>query len=710
MGKINPYILTLILCSVLAYPSFSQKKRDRNKGKKKKTEKVKNTKTTNIEQENKSSIDTSKIFKVAYQAYRNNEYINAIPEYEKILEVYPNNLKANYYLGLSHLNALDKEESLAFLEKVKKIKPNYDNLLDFYLAEALKYNHELDKSISYYDAAKIKFDGKEGRVKLYNTELKIEDFIALIDQRLQEVSHGRKYLADPSNATVENMGKNINSKYGDYAPVISADESVLIFTSRRKGSTGKGVDTEDNLPYEDLYIAKQDKGKWTKAKNMGKTINTKYHEASIALSPDGTELFIYQDENQGDIYVSDLVGDNWTTPKKMDASINTKYREPSVSITNDKKVLYFSSNRPGGFGGLDIYKVEKDDKGKWGEPVNLGPTINTDKNEDAPFIHFDSKTLYFSSRGHSSMGGYDIFLSELIGDKWSEPVSLGVPINSTNDDTHFVLSADYKRGYYASAKTDSYGDKDVYLIRMPDYQDVEIIDFQLSLKTLSVDFSPLITNNTKKALVILRGTVRDEVSQDLLNCKMSLIDVETNQVVDEISSVKPRGVYYTTMQTGRKYLLHVQKEGYLYHSEYFEIPEGVINQEKVLNIYLKKLEVGTALDFKALFEYNRATITKSSIPALEKLKGFLETNPKIKAEIAGHTDNIGTVNRNLILSEQRAKAVYDYLIQNGIDENRLSYKGYGMSDPVASNDTPFGRKLNRRTECRILSGVDDEVN
>jgi outer membrane protein OmpA-like peptidoglycan-associated protein len=649
--------------------------------------------------------EIEKLLKEADSYFNVREYLNAIPVYQKVLAIDSNQVKANFQLGLAYQKSLTVRESLKYLLKIQQIAPDYSPLLDYYLAEAYKFHHEMGPAVRYYKSIQQKLANASPKelVKIINDEITIKDFLILTEQRIRECESGIKFLADPTVATVRNMGNAINSEYADYAPVINADETVLIFTSRRKGSIGGGLDKTDNLYYEDIYITNKKNGEWKEVKNIGRQINTKFHEASIALSPDGKQLYIYQDENGGDIYSSELSGKrNWSIPKKLASQINSKYREPSASITDDGKTLYFSSDRPGGFGGLDIYKVVKNEKGDWSEPINLGEKINTPEDEDCPFIHFDRKTLYFSSNGHETMGGFDIFYAENLNDQWTRPINLGYPINTVHDDIHFVLSANYKRGYYASDQKEGLGDKDIYVVDMPDYKDVEVIDFQLSIQTISIGFAPLTTKDPKRAVVILRGVVRDELTDELLNAKMSLIDVDENEVVEEMNSTVPKGVYYTTMNTGKKYLLNVQKEGYLYHTEYFEIPVGVINQEKVLNIYLKRISVKKSVDFKALFDYNSAELKKQTIPALEKLLEFLKLNPNLKGEIAGYTDNIGTAERNKILSQQRAKSVYDYLISNGIEKERLTYAGYGFDEPIATNDTAFGRSLNRRTEFKVL--------
>lgn len=651
------------------------------------------------------SLDTARLFKQADNYFSYREYQNAIPLYDNILKTDKNNVKANFRLGLCYLNSITKEKASEYLNYAYALNPRFDPIFEYYLGEGLKYVNKVGEAIPRYESIRRKYLNINEDVKIINDYIGSKDFILLLDQRIKECRFGIKYFTDPTNARVRNIGKIINSEFADYAPVISADESELIFTSRRRGNVGNTISREDNKFYEDIYITEKKKGKWTAAKNISKSINTKSHEASIGLSPDGNTLYIYKDDGNGDIYYSEKnKKGEWSEPKKMGGGINgSSSHETSFTITKDGKTAYFASDRKGGFGGLDIYRVTRDEKGNWGNIENLGPTINTVDDEDAPFIHFDSKTLYFSSRGHETMGGFDVFYTELNNDQWSKPINLGSPINTTDDDIYFVLSADYKRGYFASTKKGGQGDKDIYVVDMPDYRDVEMISFQLSIKTISIIFNPLITNDPRRAIIVLRGSVKDEDTDDLLSARMVLYDVEENQPVEEINSVKPEGIYYTTMFTGKKYLIYVQKEGYLYHSEYFEIPLGVINQEKVLNIYLRRIRVGgPGFDFKALYEYNSAKLDKTSIPALERLLNFLESNPRIKGALEGHTDNIGSEQRNKILSAERAKSVYDWLISRGIDENRLSYEGFWFSKPLQDNNTAHGRSLNRRVEFRIV--------
>lgn len=639
-------------------------------------------------------------------------YILAIPFYEDVLEAPYEDKEVYFRLGYCFLQSSSgKPKSLPYFEKLYQLDSEYNPVLHFFLAQAYHYNNKIPDAIKQLDILKNKLESKKGQdIEVFdNTSVAVVELLALAEELKKKCNYVIKFFNEPVDAKITNLGKTINSSHGEYAPVISADEKVLVFTSRRKGNVGGKLDFEDNLHYEDIYISYKKKGKWTKAKNMGKNVNTKRHEATVGISPDGKTIYLYIDNNGGDLYYSSFSEEqgDWGSPKPMNM-LNSEYREPSMTISPDGKTIYFSSNRPGGYGGLDLYVIHKKEDGKWTEPKNLGDGINTDKNEDSPFLHYDAKTLYFSSEGHENMGGYDIFFTEQVAeDNWTVPQNLGHPINSTQDDIHFAISADYQHGYYASSRTDkleNFGEKDIYQISMPKYKtaELEAINFDVILKVIPIEFDPIVTPPIKTAFITLSGSVRDEINNQLLSAHLSVINIQTNEVVKEFDAVTPNGEYSTFLEQGGFYLLHVQKEGYMFHSETFEIPISNKNQEKIIHIKLKRITEGSVSQFQIQFDYNSAKVKKSSIPALKKLVVFLETNPQVNVEIGGHTDNIGTVARNQKLSTERAKSVYDFLISQNIEENRLSYKGYGMSKPIATNATYSGRQMNRRTECKIL--------
>ncbi|WP_053337235.1 OmpA family protein [Microscilla marina] len=607
---------------------------------------------------------------------------------------------------LQLMQASYKKDAKGFLKKIYKNNPSLMSLNELFLAEINHYNNNLDTAMHYYQKAFRKFTKiKEDSIRIIENKMAVKDLKDIVRSKMQECYNAIQHTQNAYSRPINNLGRAINSEYDEYAPIISADESTLIFTSRRPNTTGGKRDSNDSLFHEDIYISYKSKGYWSAPEKI-KDFNTSTHESGVALSPDGKQLFTYRDNRGGNLYVSDLKADyTWSKPRSLGKHINTIYHEPSVTISADGKTLFFSSDRPGGQGGLDIYKSEKGASGKWGKAVNLGPNINTEQDEDSPFIHIDGKTLFFSSRGHrgdSSRYDYDIYQTSLENDEWAKPKNMGYPINTIRDDIHFVLSGDYRRGYYSSIKGEGSNKHDIYVISLPKYNinKVNEIGFQVAVKILPIKFLP--SSKTERSIVMLRGAVTDEVSKKLIDAKMKLIDVETNKVVDEFNSVNPSGAYSTTMESGKKYLLYVQKTGYMFYSTYFDIPANSKSSEKILNIKLKKLATTTPSDFRIYFKFGSRKIEKYCHPSLDKLVNFLETNPKVKVELAGYSDELGSKKGNVGLSEDRAKAVVDYLIEKGIDFSRLTYKGYGKVSPKHPNKTKHGRILNRRVECKVV--------
>jgi len=466
-------------------------------------------------------------------------------------------------------------------------------------------------------------------------------------------------------------------------PVISADETVLIFTSRRPGTTGGQIQESTGQYHEDIYLSVKDSaGQWTTPENIGTEINTAGHDASIALSPDGQELFVYKDDNSGDIYISTLNGNKWSAPKKVLGAINSKYWEPSASISADEKTLFFTSDRPGGYGGRDIYVCNLLPNGQWAAPKNMGPDINTEYDDDAPFIHPDSKTFYFSSEGHKSMGGFDIFVSKYDADKktWGKPENVGYPINTAGDDIFFVWSADGTRGYFSSIRADSYGDKDLYVVSRP---------------------------KVSVSLIVLKGRVFAEETEKAISATITIVDNETNKIVGITNSNSYSGKYTVILPPGKNYGISVTANNFLPYSENVDIPIGEY-YELSKDIKLKPLTVGSVAVLKnVFFDSNKSELRKESFGELGRFAELLKENPDLYVEITGHTDNVGDNALNLKLSDERAKSVVKYLVSKGVNASRLYPVGYGEDFPVATNDTDEGKQLNRRTELIITEKVKE---
>jgi outer membrane protein OmpA-like peptidoglycan-associated protein/tetratricopeptide (TPR) repeat protein len=640
-----------------------------------------------------------KLVKKADAFFEKGNYKASIPLYTDIVKADPNNAIANFRLGYSYLKTIYKRRAMPYIKKAFDINHDVAPHLEYYLGMSYQYNHQFEEALKAYEKARLEI------VATKDPEISKD-----LDRRIYESNNGVIYMKNPVKATIENIGPVVNSQYPDYAPVISADESVLVFCSRRPTNIGDELPPDEEYKYEDVYISYRVGENWSAPQNIGKNINTEFHDAPIALNADGTQLFIYKDDGAGDIFYSKLKKGEWSKPINMGKPINTpKYWEPSVSLTSDGSRIYFSSNRPGGLGGLDLYYCDKDSKGRWLEPVNMGPTINTDDDDDSPFIHADGRTLYFSSRGHNGMGGFDIYKTTLMPDgAWSYPEHLGYPINTADDDIYFVLSADNRHGYYASAMDGGQGEKDIVRISMPKPEEITALTSKVTAIETSKNpkkkiLAPIAKVENINPITIFKGTVLDELTNKPLEANVTLIDNVKNEIITELQSNAENGKFMVIMPSGKNYGLTVQKDGYLFHSENFDIPPSNDYQEISKEVLLKKVKVGTKIVLRNIFfDFDKATLRSESTAELENLHKFLSENPKIRIEISGHTDNKGSSEYNKKLSESRAHSVVDYLVAKGIDKGRLTYAGYGFDRPLASNDTDEGRQLNRRTEFEIL--------
>jgi tetratricopeptide (TPR) repeat protein len=480
----------------------------------------------------------------------NNNFKKALELYQQAYILDTNDVRSAFGLAtcMYRINKY-KRQSLPYFEKAKRGGIAESS---YYLGNLYHLNMKFDEAINAFEEYK-KITGKKN---FSNQEI---DFL------IGKCKTAKEFVKSPVNVTIENLGSTINSPYPDYVPVISADESILIFTSRRKGSTGNQLDPLGEY-FEDVYISEKKDGQWTSPKSISKNINTPTHDACVGLSADGELLFLYRtsrDLLSGDLYISVFDGKDWTVPEKLPEPINTKeYTEPSASLSADGQAIYFSSNRPGGYGKKDIYKVVKLPNGEWSKAFNMGPTINTSEDEDAPFIHPNGRILYFSSKGHKNIGGYDIFKTIFSQQGvWSEPENLGYPINTTDDDIYFVLSTDGKRGYYSSVRPDSYGSSDIYMIRFPDEE--------LNLK-------------------VCKGKVvsADSAAQPLA-AKITLFNSKTNKVEGIYNTNQLTGKFIMIISPNKEYNIRIESKGYVSYSKDLLQP---VSDEKIEIIKLYKME------------------------------------------------------------------------------------------------------------------------
>lgn len=622
----------------------------------------------------------------------------AIDHYLKVQNFNPNNALLNYKLGNCYLNSADKKKSISYFETAVKLNPKVAADLHYLLGQAYHFNYEFEKAFTEYTTYKE---------SLSPTEL--AKLSKEVEKKTSEAMYGKDLIKNPVRVFIDNLGTTINTIYPEYSPIITADESILFFTSRRENTTDGEKDPLDFKYYEDIYLSYNIGGTWNTVQNPGKPLNTGTHDATVGLSADGQTLLIYKGENGGDIYECKLKGNDWGKPDRLPKTINTNYHESGASFGPDGRTLYFVSDKPGGFGGNDIYMSKKNDKDKWSEPVNLGSVINTEYDEEGVFMHPDGKTLYFSSKGHKTMGGYDIFKSEFKDGKWSEPENIGYPINTTGDDVFFTISASGLHGYYSSAMPGGNGDQDIYMVTIlgaakPAIDNTE--DNLLASLTSPVSetvIEPTVEIKTNQ-LTLLKGTIVDDKTSDPLAATIELTDNSKNEIIASFESNSATGKYLVSLPSGVNYGIAVKAEGYLFHSENFDIPASTGFREETKDIRMKKIEVGNKIVLNNIFfDFDKATLRAESKAELDRLTKMLTDMPTLKIEISGHTDNIGSAAYNKTLSENRAKSVVDYLVKAGISADRLTYKGYGFDQPIATNDTEEGRQQNRRTEFKVVS-------
>jgi outer membrane protein OmpA-like peptidoglycan-associated protein len=676
---------------------------------------------------------------------------------------------------------------------------------------------------------------------------------------------------DSVSVIITNLGETINTPYDEYAPVISADGLMMIFTSRRP--IFKNDIAKKNQGMENVYVSYYNDmtWKWSEAKMLGKTVNQEgVNNSAIALSNDGQRMLLYRGDPDGNIYESVLNGEEWSNPLKLPKPINSNKHESSASISPDGRTIYLVSNRNGGEGGLDIWVCHQDVKGVWGKAENLGPTVNTPGDEEGVFIHPDGRTLYFSSKGHNSMGGFDIFKSVFENGKWGVPVNLGNSINTTADDLFFTVTADGKTAYYStgsagnigstgvvrsstpvninnaigsagstgsaglavppteiglagstgttgssgiasvtttstnttttsttsttttttglvadsltkdsvvlisrgsagittstSVSSDTMNSKTVVLVansgntgstgdtlksvvkndslanigatgmtgatgETVNKESVNTINVTDSTTSSFADivspssdtFVPTLIgggvgrkdiyeitfrNNikTESRLTLFKGVVIDFKTIEPIGTDIEITDNDKNEVIAKIQSNSITGKFLVSLPAGKNYGIAVKKDGYLFYSENYNIPDSAAYKEIHKNILLQRIDVGNKVTLKNIFyDYGAATLLPESIAELNQLVKLMSLNTDIKIEVASYTDDAGSPEFNLALSQARAQAVLDFLFAAGISKEQITAKGYGETSPTAFfNDTEEGRKLNRRTELKIL--------
>jgi outer membrane protein OmpA-like peptidoglycan-associated protein len=609
------------------------------------------------------SRDGKKYAKEAREYFVAGSYAKALELYLEVEKTDKDNNGILYSIAICYVNTFQADKALPYLNRVRNTNIN-DPMINYYYGVAYQFNHQFDEAVKHYN--------------MFLLNEKDEDEKRKVKHYIVQCTYGKELMAKPVKIKVENLGKAINTQYAEYTPAISADEQTIFFTSRRENSTGGEKDPQDNQFYEDIYTSTKVQGKWTTGVHLTGDINSASHDACVGLSSDGQMMFIYKTENGGDVYTSELKGAKWSTPVLF-SDVNSEFYEPCAAISADGNTVIVVSDRPGGQGGTDLYISRKNADGSFSKPKNLGPKFNTEYNELSPFIHSDGKTLSFSSEGHKGMGGYDIFsvgIDLATGEAKAEPKNEGYPINTAGDEINFVWSADNRRAYFSSSRDGGMGDKDLYVLELPE---------------------------AEAKLVVFTGTVVDCETKKPIEATINMVDNTTQKKIESHKSNSSTGKYVVVLPAGKNYGISIDAPEYAFYSKNIDIPDLKNFKEIFDEVCLQNVKAGTKIVLRnVFFDVDKATLRKESELELNKLIEVLQQNPDLSIEISGHTDSDGEAQHNTDLSQARAQAVYDYLVSKSIVKERMRYKGYGELKPVVNNDSPENKQLNRRTEIEFL--------
>jgi outer membrane protein OmpA-like peptidoglycan-associated protein len=597
----------------------------------------------------KKATEEDPQFIEAHSAYAdflmgNNRVKEAIPLYEKAIQLNPKIfIDNNFYLGGAYLHEAQYEKAIPCFEIILKTERINPNLKD----EAARF--------------------------------------------LKNAKFGADAIKHPQPFKLVNVGAGINTAEFEYFPALTADGNTFLFT--RNIREGEGVTAPRQ---EDFYVSKKVNSVWQTA-NPITSVNTLGNEGAPSLSADGEIMFFAScmemtgdygsSDRKGygscDIFYAQKINGKWTKPRNAGSTINTKNWETQPSFSSDGKTLYFIRGivTRDGIKNPDIYSSTIGDDGKFTEPVKLSDNINTPEGEESVFIHPDNQTLYFSSEGHPGMGGLDIFVSKKQADgTWGKAVNLGYPINTFTDENSLLVDANGKLAYYASEREGGFGGLDIYQFELPE-----------SVRPEKITYVKGLTYNAKTKVPV--------------DASFELIDLETQQSVTSAYS-NSAGEFLVTLTSNHNYLVNVSKPGYLFYSDNFSLKDKVADYNKPyqLQIPLQPIDTGIIELKNIFFDVNKADLKAESKAELQKIIAFLKANPTLKVEFSGHTDNSGDKVFNKTLSNNRAKAIYDYVIEKGpIPAANLSYKGYGDTKPKAPNDSPENKAKNRRTELKVLA-------
>ena len=626
------------------------------------------------------------------------EYNKALFYYNKAQDFNPNNAALNYKIGSCLLFTNYKEEAFSYLERAKELSEDLPDDFLFYYAMSLQLESEYGKAREEFE----RFN-KTAKKKVR------EKFEVLSKKYIEECLNAPEVLSIKKRIWVDNMA--LNTKHDEWSPCLSADGEFLIFTSNRPNEN-----EANNIGFYDqeMYFSNKNGRNFSSVSSLSE-LNTIYNDVSGGLSYDGQRLLVFKnDDGNTDVYESILEGKKWGMPKRKmgekSKGGNTDDNETFASYDPpDVKVYYITDGGYSGNKNIYFSGVMNRERNIWGKGQSAGHEINTKFQEGSVYIHPDGRTMYFSSKGHNTLGGYDIFVSYVdeLG-HWGKPINLGYPINTPYDDLFYSATASGRFAYIASNRAGGKGGLDIYKVTYWGADKPMTLDFEDQL--ISKIASPVSDNTVaepifveEKSLTVFKGKILDAVTKKPIGSDIVITINSTGKVYTSCYSNSATGKFLLSLPAGENYGISVSADGYLFHSENFDLPKddgfNMVNKD----IELKNIKVGSNITLKnVFFETGKWDIKSDSYPELERLVALLKEVPLLKIEISGHTDNVGSDSFNELLSQKRADAVVNFLSKKGVSKERLIAKGYGKSKPVVTNDTEEGRAQNRRTEFEII--------
>lgn len=616
----------------------------------------------------------------------------ALKEYEKAQTFNPGNALLNFKIGACYINSTSPYKGFAFIQKADELDPACDPFLPYYKGVMLHLQGKYQEAVKSFQTFE-------------NNYKKSDNFSKFVSQRKGQCKHGEQYERNELRAWVDNVSV-LNTEYDEIAPSITTDGAEIVFSSNRPN---KNTPNEIGGYDMDIYSSTSVEGDWQKALPLKGSVNTAADEVSNNLYYDGTKMLIHRDNGgQSDIYETFLRGLDWSEPKAMHYNINSKANERFASYDYDNYRVYYARDNANRSNGFDIMVsgVESFKEKTFGMGVMVSP-VNTRFHDGPVFLHLDGETMYMASEGHESMGGYDIFVSKKVNGQWTKPVNMGYPINTPYDDFFFASTANGKFAYIASNRDGGAGGFDIYKVTFwgPEKQpavvteDYLLASIIMPMKDAEVEATVEVK---KKSLTVFKGKTLDDMTGKAVEAVIEITDNATGKVIQNFTTNSATGKFIISLNSGKNYGIAVKADGYLFHSENFDIPNGSADNLVDKEIRLKNIKIGSKIALRNIFfDTGKSTLRSESNAELERLVKLMKDVPRLKIEISGHTDNTGSASLNDKLSQERAEAVVNYLKSKGVAADRMTAMGYGSSRPIASNGNAEGRQENRRTEFEI---------